>query len=103
MDNNEPTKKVPTNQEINDAIFSLENSRTILNISPALFDKLNFQAEFHKISVEEHCEKVLRQSLELGVGSAMISSPSQMSGQEDLKKITGPTFSVTRVGWWERK
>jgi hypothetical protein len=33
----------------------------------------------------------------------MISAPSQMSGQEDLKKITGPTFSVTRVGWWERK
>jgi hypothetical protein len=98
MDNNEPTKKEPTNQEINDAIFNLENSRIILNISPALFDKLNFQAEFHKISVEEHCENVLRQSLERGVGSAMISAPSQMSGQEDLKKITGPTFSVTRVG-----
>ena len=93
MDNKEPT-----NQEINDAIFNLENSRIILNVSPALFDKLNFQAEFHKLSVEDHCEQVLQNSLEKGVGAAMISSPSQMSGQEDLKKITGPTFSVTRVG-----
>jgi hypothetical protein len=84
-------------QTLEDKIFTLENSRIILNVSPALFEKLNFQAEFHKISFEEHCENVLRQSLEKGVGSAMISAPSQMSGQDDIKKITGPTFSVTRV------
>ena len=90
-------------QQIEEKIFSLENSRIILNVAPALFDRLHSQAEFHNLSVEEHCEQVLRNSLEKGVGAAMISSPSQMSGQEDLKKITGPTFSVTRVGWWERK
>ena len=85
-------------QQIEDQIFTLENSRIILNVSPALFDKLNFQAEFHKLSMEEHCENVLRQSLEKGVGAAMISAPSQMSGSDDIKKVTGPTFSVTRVG-----
>ena len=93
MDNKEPT-----NQEINDAIFNLENSRIILNVSPALFERLNSQAEFHKLTVEQHCEDVLRQSLEKGVGAAMITAPSQMSGNTDIKKISGPTFSVTRVG-----
>lgn len=85
-------------QAVEDKIFTLENSRIILNVSPALFDKLSFQAEFHKLSIEEHCEQVLRNSLEKGVGAAMISAPSQMSGSTDVKKITGPTFSVTRVG-----
>ena len=93
MDNKEPT-----NQDINDAIFNLENSRIILNVSPAVFDKLNFQAEFHKLSIEEHCEQVLRNTLERGVGAAMITAPSQMSGSDDIKKVTAPTFSVTRVG-----
>jgi hypothetical protein len=39
-------------QTLEDKIFTLENSRIILNVSPALFEKLNFQAEFHKISFE---------------------------------------------------
>lgn len=87
-----------TDKQIEDKIFSLENTRIILSISPALFDRLNSQAEFQKLSIEEHCEQVLRTSLEKGVGAAMITAPSQMSGSDDIKKVTGPTFSVTRVG-----
>ena len=90
----EPT---PEQIELEQRIELLELSRINLKVSPTLFNRLNNQAEFMGVSIEDHCTKILEDSLNQLIGKPVITAPSKFSNQPTLeKKITGPSFSVSR-------
>ena len=81
-------------KELEEKIALLELSRINLRVTPAIFDTLNRQAEFHGLTIEEHCTNILLESLDKKVGAAFISTPSHLSGTE-TKKIMGPSITST--------
>ena len=90
----EPT---PEQIELEQRIELLELSRINLKVSPTLFNRLNNQAEFMGLSIEDHCTKILEDSLNQMIGKPVITAPSKFSNQPTLeKKITGPSYSVSR-------
>jgi hypothetical protein len=83
--------------ELERKIALLEQARINLRVTPHLFDRLNKQAEFMGVSVEQHAVKILEDSLNQMIGKPVINAPSKFSNQPTLeKKITAPTFSTTR-------
>ena len=95
MDNTEPMS--PEEQErieLEKKIELLEMSRINLRVTPVMFDRLNNQAEFHGISVEEHCCNILAESLQQHVGKPTINSPNVVGGMVQ-KKVMGPSANST--------
>ena len=86
----------PEIEQLEQKIQELQLSRINLRVSPAVFDSLNRVAELKDKTIEEHCEQILRDSLEINVGKALISGPSSLSGHKTTS-VKGPTYSVTRV------
>ena len=88
----------PEQQELDKKIAQLELSRINLRVSPVVFDRLLKQAEFHNISIEDYCSKILTESLNTLVGQPHISGPSNLSGTVQ-KKVVGPSAipTVTRA------
>ena len=83
--------------ELERKIALLEQARINLRVTPHLFDRLQRQAEFMGVTIEEHCTKILEDSLNQMIGKPVIKAPSKFSNQPTLeKKITGPTYSTTR-------
>lgn len=94
---NTPTAEDQEKAELEKRIELLEMSRINLRVTPVIFDRLYKQAEFHGISVEEHCVSILEESLCQQIGKATISAPSVI-GQTVQKKVMGPSevSTVTR-------
>ena len=90
------TKEDPEVKELEQKIQELQLSRINLRVSPAMFDSLNRVAELKDKTIEQHCEQILRDSLEVNVGKALISGPSTLSGHKTTS-VKGPTYSVTRT------
>jgi hypothetical protein len=63
-------------EELEKKIQLLELSRINLRVAPVVFDRLNRQAEFKGITIEEHCEQILVDSLNVAVGKPTIAAPS---------------------------
>lgn len=84
--------------ELEKKIELLEMSRINLRVTPVTFDRLNKQAEFHGLSIEEHCINILMESLHQQIGKATITAPSVMTGTVQ-KKVLGPSSvsTVTRA------
>jgi predicted HicB family RNase H-like nuclease len=83
--------------ELERKIALLEQARINLRVTPTLFNRLNNQAEFMGLSIEDHCAKILEDSLNQLIGKPVISAPSKFSNQPTLeKKISGPSYSVSR-------
>ena len=82
-------------QELQRKIELLELSRINLRVPPHVFDKLQRAAEFKGLSIEDYCVSVLTDSLATSIGAPTISTPT--FGQGPVKKVTGPTYSVSRV------
>ena len=70
---------------------SIDEARLVLRITPSIFDRLAQAATFHQHkSVEDYCIQKLIETLTTKIGAASINSPSQLSGNGGIKKITGP-------------
>ena len=83
-------------QKLEADIQMLELSRINLRVTPVLFDRLNRQAEYHGLTIEEHCANVLRDHMEQRIGVAHIDGPSIVSGTSVAKKVTGPSNKSIR-------
>ena len=83
--------------ELQRKIELLEQARINLRVTPFVFDRLQRQAEFLGLTIEEHCTKILEDSLTQMIGKPVISSPSKFgTTPASEKKITAPTYQVTR-------
>ena len=92
----EPTvTKVTTKEERQ--LKRLEDcDRLVLSLPYDLADGLLRMAEFKKLTLEAYCLQLLSDSLNTKVGAAWISGPSNLGGVAVTKRVTGPSFSVTR-------
>lgn len=73
--------------------LNLEEARFPLTVSNDIFDKfVNAANHLGFSSVETWAISTLIQSLNTKVGAAVITSPSEVSGQS-AAKITGPSYS----------
>ena len=96
-----PSEEDKELQELEARIDLLQQERINLRVPPALFDRLLKVAEFKELAIEDYCVEVLRDSLEVAIGKPTITAPSKLSGHAQNKtKVSGPTFSVTRVNGW---
>lgn len=84
-------KPDPEDQKLQAKIQELELSRINLRVSPVLFERLNRVAEFKGTTIEEYCQKVLKDSTEEKIGQPIISGPSTINGSAE-RRVTGPTF-----------
>lgn len=75
----------------------LEMSRINLRVAPSLFDRLNSQAEFNNLSIEDYCQQILVEHLNTTIGKATISAPSWMSGTQQQKVVAPVGGLVTRA------
>jgi hypothetical protein len=91
----EPSEEV---LELEKKIELLTQARINLRVSPVTFDRLLKQAEFHNITIEQHCATILEESLKSQVGKAIITGPSTI-GKTAQAKVVGPSFvpTVTRA------
>jgi hypothetical protein len=91
----EPNEEV---QELEKKLELLTQARINLRVPPPVFDKLDRQATFHNISIEEHCTNILIDSLNQRIGAPHISGPSKLNDTIQ-PKIVGPSevSSVTRA------
>ena len=75
-------------------VVNLDEAVVPLRITHQIFDRLAAKARFAGFdSVEKYCVFILLKSLEERVGAPSIDSPSNFSGENDTKKITGPSGS----------
>ena len=71
----------------------VEAAKLSLQLIPGIYARLQQQASFLKLSLEEYATKVLTESIDVSVGTPLINSPSAVSGYEVSKaKITGPSW-----------
>lgn len=88
-------------QEIDERIAKLELSRINIKVTPGLFDRLYKQAEFHGLTIEEHCANILAESCNTTIGAPTITGPSNLSGvsTSNVNKVVGPSLTplVTRA------
>ena len=88
----EPT---PEQIELEQRIELLELSRINIRVSPVVFGRLQQQAEFLGLTVEEHCSNILQESLKTQIGKATITGPSTIGGAVQ-ERVIGPRGLVTR-------
>ena len=93
---NKPTAQDIENQnlerKIREAELSLVNSKLVLTVKDAVFNKLEQAAAFHGYdSVEVYCVEKLLETLESKVGAPSISKPGAVNGTTTVKRITGPS------------
>ena len=68
-----------------------------LNMPAEQVHRLKRMAKDASLSLDEYINKVLGTHMSTAVAKPMISGPSTMSGQATTaRRITGPTYSVTR-------
>jgi len=99
------TEEVTQYQEPSEDVLELERkielltqARINLRVSPVIFDRLMRQAEFNRVTIEEHCTKIIEDSLNTLVGKATIGSPSAFGDSPTVgRKITAPMNTVTRA------
>ena len=88
----EPT---PEQIELEQRIELLELSRINIRVSPVIFGRLQQQAEFLGLTIEEHCRNILQESLKTQIGKATITAPSTIGGVVQ-ERVVGPRGLVTR-------
>ena len=90
----EPSEEV---LELEKKLELLSQARINLRVAPPVFDKLDRQANFHGITIEEHCTNILIDSLNQRIGAPHITGPSKLNDTIQ-PKIVGPSevSSVTR-------
>ena len=88
----EPT---PEQIELEQRIELLELSRINIRVSPVIFGRLQQQAEFLGLTIEEHCSNILQESLKTQIGKATITGPSTIGGVVQ-ERVVGPRGLTTR-------
>jgi hypothetical protein len=84
--------------ELEKKIELLTQARINLRVTPTVFDRLQKQAEFNSITIEEHCSHILEESLKHQVGKATINAPSNIGGTVQAKVVAPSSVStVTRA------
>ena len=71
--------------------------KLILNLPYQMADGLLRQAEFRKLTIEAYALQLLKESLETKIGQPIITGPSSLNGSPVTKKVSGPTFAVSRT------
>ena len=89
------TEPTPEQTELEQRIQLLELSRINLKVTPVLFGRLQQQAEFLDLTIEDHCINVLQESLKTQIGKATITGPSNIGGAVQ-ERVVGPRGLVTR-------
>ena len=85
----------PEQIELEQRIELLELSRINIRVSPVIFGRLQQQAEFLGLTIEEHCSNILQESLKTQIGKATITGPSTIGGAVQ-ERVIGPRGLVTR-------
>jgi hypothetical protein len=92
-----PIENEESIEELEQRIALLEQARINLRVSPVLFDRLDKQATFKGLTIEDHCAQVLEESVNTLIGRPTINAPSKFNGKAATeRKITGPTYQVSR-------
>ena len=81
--------------ELEKKIELLTQARINLRVTPVIFDRLQKQAEFLDLTIEEHCINILQESLKTQIGKATITAPSNIGGVVQ-ERVVGPRGLVTR-------
>ena len=76
--------------EIERKIAMLSQSKLILQVTNELHAKLQGEADFKKMPVEDYCVSVLAESLNVQIGKPHITMASSLSGQK-TGLIKGPS------------
>lgn len=77
-------------EEIERKIALLNKSKLILNVTNELWNSLQREADFKRLTIEDYCISVLAESLNVMIGKPHISMASQLSGQK-TGLIRGPS------------
>ena len=81
--------------ELEKKIELLTQARINLRVTPVIFDRLQKQAEFLNLTIEEHCSNILQESLKTQIGKATITGPSTIGGVVQ-ERVVGPRGLTTR-------
>ena len=81
--------------ELEQRIDLLESSRINIRVCPVIFGRLQQQAEFLGLTIEEHCSNILQESLKTQIGKATITGPSTIGGVVQ-ERVVGPRGLTTR-------
>ena len=80
--------------DVTDKPLTVDEAKIILRVPHNFFDRLVKAAEFYSYpSLETYCVAQLMSGLEQKVGATHITGPANLSGQDVIKKVTGPSYS----------